>query len=326
MPADTFFWNHEATDGLRVAELVTFALGSGADARLWRYAMHDADTTLNEVVYRASAITRSSIRRTIETGKTSVTLTVPTSTPIVQDFIARQLGAPIHGQGYNVNGSRTSITIQRAHLNADGSVYDENRVASVFLGVMLGVSIDGAVTTIDCESLQTLFNRQVPVIPILRTCPWALFDYRCGLDPAEFEMLAYPTSQNTVTDPSKPVGLPYLFVTVDGAHDRPMDMSGGGDGVPDLEYFDGGSVHWTETVEGIEIPRWTGIIHADAAGFPNVGLILETPVPNTLPTSVILWPGDQKTSHVCRYRFNNFVHFGGFPALPERNPIIDGVL
>ncbi len=65
---------------------------------------------------------------------------------------------------------------------------------------------------------------------------------------------------------------------------------------------------------------------ADVSDYPTVILQTYQPLPVTaVGDAVTLIAGDQKTVAVCRDRFANVNHFGGFPRLPERNPLIQGV-
>lgn len=321
------FWASEATDGRTPVELYTFTIGSGSQARVWRFAAFTQDVTLRGLVYAASGIRRSDLRRTMETGKTTLELTMPRTTPIVEAWLDESVSPHLDGMTNFASGQFTTLTILRTHLDAAGVVVgttpDPNGAltAAIFLGSLVGMTIVGGTATITADSMQSLLDKPVPNIPIQRTCPWGLFDQRCGLDPADFVKTGTITAFTTETGSVVRNGMPKITVALAGAGLLP-ELNG----FPDLEYYNGGTVLWEEEIDGKTVRRKTGIHYAQIFGlWPNVLLTLETPIPETV-SEVSLWPGDQKSFNVCRYRFENNARFGGFPLIPDRNPMRDGLV
>ncbi len=323
MPLSSIFVGREQASGTRPVELITFALGSGSQARLWRYATSDVDVTFDGQVYRASAITRSATRQTAETGKTVTEFFMPRTTPIIVDWLANTAGGLPIGLTYDASGPRTTVMVLRVHVDADG-VPIGTESQPVFGGIFSGVDVEGAEASIACETLQTLFERPVPRIPIQRTCPWSLHDSRCMVKPEDFDALATVAGFGESEEAYRS-GLQTVTVTVDlpSMPQIPNDEEVEGD---DLTYWDGGTILWSEEIEGNTVSRRTSIHRADISDFPVLVLTVDTPLPVGLEENVVLLrPGDQKTWRVCRFRFDNARRFGGFPWLPERNPLREGM-
>ncbi len=306
------FYTREGTDGVRAVELVTLARGQGSTARVWRYATGDSDVTLNGLTYKASAVTRGPIQRSQESGRTTLQLTLATATPFVAEWLDRD---PLDARG------ATSITILRAHLDDAGAVETSGgqSTGARFLGTIVGLEVDSETTSVACEAVGTLLEQSIPRVPITRTCAWPVFGFRCGLNPDDWSYEAEVDAVGTVSDAgigAALTGAPTVTLTMTGA--APLLL-----GVDlDVHYFDAGQLLW---VDGARTVRMH-IASADLSAWPEVTAVLYEALPaGAVGDAVTLWPGCQKTVDICRDRFANVVHFGGFPRLPERNPLREGL-
>lgn len=307
------FYGREATDGVRAVELVTLARGQGSTARVWRYATGDSDVTLTGITYKASAISRGEIQRNQESGRTTLQLTMATATPFVAEWLARD---PLDSRG------TTAITILRVHLNDDGAVETSGgqSTGARFLGTVAGLEVDAETTAIACEGLGSLLEQSIPRVPITRTCAWPVFGHRCGLKPGDFDYAATITAVGVISEPgavgSGLSGSPTVMMTMTGS--APLLL-----GVDlDVHYFDGGVLTWVDGSRTVRLH----IASTDLSAWPAVTAVLYDALPaGAVADAVTLWPGCQKTVDICRDRFANVVHFGGFPRLPERNPLREGL-
>ncbi|GLC25059.1 baseplate hub protein [Roseisolibacter agri] len=308
------FLETEAANGVRVAECVTFTRGSGATARAWRYTTADQDVTVDGVTFRAAVWTRDAIRRTRETGKSTVTITCAHATQMVTDWLAAAVGPGAEPDAVREGAPVTAVRILRVHLSDAGVVIDR---AAVFQGMVAGLQTDGTTATIPCDGLQALFARQLPRLAIQKTCPWAFGDLRCGVDPLSMAVAATVDALGTAEQAADGGARATLTLDLDALPTRPS-----GEGTADdTTYWDGGALHFA--VDGV--PTRTYIERADVSDFPTVTLTLYAALPAALVgTTVHLTAGCDKTFASCLHRFANTRRFGGYPFLPERNPLIEG--
>jgi hypothetical protein len=320
------FSTRDATSGVRPVECVTFARGAGAHARVWHYTTADVDVTVNGVTYRASTFTRGPIRRTTETGKTRLELRCAAATPCVADW-RDDPWAPVP----------TSVSVLRVHVTAAGVPVSPLATAHVFSGTVEGVVLANGAAEVACAGLATALERELPQVVIAKTCPWALYGPRCGLDPADFQSTAViaavgtvggsafggpgllygaqPEVTLTMDDPSAPT-LNDTYTDPDTGEVLPAST--------DARRFDGGTFLWTDPATGRD--RRTAILTADLAAWPAVTLVLYEAVPaGAVGDAATVWAGCEKTLAVCKGRFANDARFGGFPFLPERSPLVDGL-
>ncbi len=305
------FYGREATSGVRVVELVTFTRGQGSTARVWRYCTGDADVTVSGLVYRASTLTRGPIQRNQTSARTNVRVTLATETPFVREWIDTDvLDAP----------GVAAVTILRAHI-ADAGTIDTTGgepTAAIFLGTVTGLSIEQDTTTVECAALGAALETAVPRIPILRSCAWSLYGTQCGEDPVDSAYTA------TIDDVGSVVGTtlantPTVTLTMDGT--LPTVLLDG-DTVDDLTYFDTGVLLWIDGTRTVRVH----IASADLTAWPEVTLNLFQPLPEaSVGDEVTLWAGCTKTVEICHARFANVNRFGGFPRMPDKNPLIQGL-
>ncbi len=311
------FLVREGADGTRAVDLITLSRGSGVLARVWRYATLDTDVTVSGLTYRASTMQCGTISREQTSGRATLQITTATATEVVAEWQAVSALDPVGPIG---------VTVLRAHVTSAGAVETTGETTwARFLGTVSGMEISGAETVLSCEALANqLATRTVPRVPILTTCPWAVYGHRCGVNPTSVAESGTVTAVGVAAPGSPDLGLyggtPTVTITM--ATSAPLLL-----GVdPDLERFNGGVLVWSRTTpDGPSVSR-IHIMQASVNTWPTLTCVLYTDLGSAaVGQTVSLWPGCQKTIEICFARFNNKARFGGFPGLPDRNPLLRGL-
>lgn len=126
-----------------------------------------------------------------------------------------------------------------------------------------------------------------------RTCRWALGDAFCGVSLASLTVSAATVS------------------SVSAAR-RTIVTSLSGGGFAD-NYFAGGLVTWhasNSNNPGVQ----SEVKSSTAAG--QLELQLRTPFDILVGDEFSIYPGCNKTPEQCKTKFNNWINYGGFPAIP----------
>lgn len=179
----------------------------------------------------------------------------------------------------------TGLTIYRSHEQ----LADET--AAVFKGRVLSVRRPGRRVVLRCESVFSTLRRAGVRRRYQRLCPHPLYAGLCRLDIAGFLVSATA---------SAPAG---LTLEVDAA------------GSADPGTYTGGVLRF-------------GGIDADIAGHDGTTLTLAEPFPELLAeiaasgtAAVAIAPGCDRRVATCKTRFANLANFGGFPDMPQDNPL-----
>ena len=170
------------------------------------------------------------------------------------------------------------------------AVYRSHRGASdvqtLVIGQVSALTLEGAEAKLLCTPVQALFTRTVPRVAIQRTCPWMLYDVNCGLAAPAFTFAASVTAVNG------------LLVTV-----------------ADAPNLGAGSSYYLAGVLTL------GEARAFIVGQNAAVLQLMAPLTGLASGAAVqLIAGCDRTAATCQGRFGNIANFGGFPALPKRNP------
>jgi len=183
-----------------------------------------------------------------------------------------------------------SVTVQQVH-RGDGEH------VNVFTGYVAGVSFEGPKATITClPRLAVASRRRVPWQTYQAGCNWQWSSVGCGVDKADFQRGPYTL---VVNPPIMLDGLATasgLTLRIGGAH-ADGDLSNG----------------WVSRVSDGD----TRFIEQNVGGL----LTLQSPFPNyAAGETFVVYPGCRRTEEDCEKRFNNLVHFLGWPRLPTLNP------
>lgn len=178
--------------------------------------------------------------------------------------------------------TKISVIIRRYHE-------DDSEVVSLWQGRVINVEQKESTASIVCESSYTSLNR-----PTLRrlyqtSCPHLLYGPICTVTNTSYQIDA-TISIISGTSISAPEYGPYAS-----------------------PHFVGGYVEHTK--EGIIVRRF---IINQVSNIIQLNLPLyQAEVGDTLVT----FPGCDHTLNTCKDKFNNVVNYGGFPWIPQKNPM-----
>ena len=181
------------------------------------------------------------------------------------------------------------LTVRRIHASdADPSV--------TFVGRVLNVEFSENEATILCQSVQSSLRR-----PGLRrlyqtTCPHVLYGDHCAVSRIEFDTVAVLSGVSGLDLTSAS-----FIISIDPTYDP--------------TWFEGGYVEVSQA--GVVSTRFiTG--HDNGTGT----LTLNLPLPNlSVGDTVTAFPGCDHGNTTCRAKFDNLDNYGGFPFIPEKNPM-----
>ena len=172
------------------------------------------------------------------------------------------------------------VLVERTHTGAIDAP------AVVFRGQIAQCVFEGAKAKMTCVPTKRAVSRTIPVILVQNLCTNTLYDQRCLVDPAAFDVAGNITVVSGVN------------VTVPG-HGKPDD------------YFSGGTL----TAPGLPeatIRKQTGNVFSLLY---NYGF--------TVGMAVVLLPGCDKRFSTCIAKFANSTHYQGFPNMPQIDPFVD---
>lgn len=189
----------------------------------------------------------------------------------------------------------TTVTVFRGHVgdvDADFQFYWKGRVA--------GCSATGDTVTISCENVWTSMRRPGLRARYQRTCRHPLYSAKCGVNDYDFASVV------TVT------GVSGTTVTLDN-----LDSTVSDDG-----WFTGGTLE-TSTGELRYISKHEGLTLT--LMYALASLSEEVNDGSAGQTTVTLYPGCDHTLTTCISKFANEENFGGFQAMPSKNPFGNNV-
>ena len=186
----------------------------------------------------------------------------------------------------SLTGDTTSVTLRIGRRDNWGDYWWLS--GTRWMGRVLGVEIADDLARIRCESAQVSLKRIGLRRLYSRKCSHVLYSTACGASP--------------ITDGAYVVEVYGRNVDLDGG--VPGSVSGG---------LAGG---WLQTPDGAR-----HMIIGDYGG----GVELLYPVAIEPGTEVLLTVGCDHSTATCAARFNNLDNYGGFPAIPVKNPFSTGV-
>jgi len=182
----------------------------------------------------------------------------------------------------------TTLTVYRTH-------FDDAEAVVYWKGSVIDTSITCDVMTFECESIFRRLRRIGAAPSWSKTCRHVLFGTGCRLQAADFDETV------TVTDVAGNGAI--LTVTEAVGHD---DMVGGTFEAPD------GTIRMViahdATAGTVTLMRRTRSLVADLAGSPG-------------GFSATYYPGCDKSFETCRDVYGNDANFGGWPCMPDLNPM-----
>lgn len=168
----------------RPIELYEFSLGGTP----FRYTSAEDEITIGVDVYTPIAISRSKIEQGSDQNNRTLTVTMPTSMTLPQQYISVPPGVKV------------SLNIFRYQRN-ETPAFDTQVLQ--FKGRVQSVKFpnDGHSAAFAIRSIETALNRNVPRMTFSGMCPLILYGNRCGATATNFDHLGVATSisGNTIT-------------------------------------------------------------------------------------------------------------------------------
>ncbi|WP_424931887.1 phage BR0599 family protein [Amaricoccus macauensis] len=175
----------------------------------------------------------------------------------------------------------TTLTIFRGHEQLP------DEVVAHWKGRVIGAEVEGARITLTCESVFSTLRRTGVRAKYQRICRHALYGSGCGLD-----IEAHLTTASVTALAGRDLTVPEAA------------------GQPDGWYRAG-------------VLRF-GASHGFIVEHAGATLRLSAPMPELveaeLPAAAAIAPGCDLRMATCQAKFANLPNFGGFPAIPGRNP------
>ena len=175
------------------------------------------------------------------------------------------------------------LLIERTHPGA------VDAPALVFRGQVATCQFSGGTAKLTCIPTRQALQRMIPTVMVQSLCPNTLYDQRCLVNPASFQVTGLSITVISGTT-----------VTVPG-HGKP-------DG-----YFSGGTLT-QGALPPVTIREQTGNVFRLLY---NYGL--------TVAGGVTLLPGCDKKYSTCGLKFVNTTHFQVFPNMPVIDPFVDAI-
>jgi len=237
---------------------------------VWRYTNQPAAVTYSGQEYTPATIAHEQIAQQAGSVGASTSIEVADDNPLAVALLAGLSSRPVQ------------VTIREIHRDDP-----DQQPATVFVGLVTGVSVDGGKATLPCGSRYALASkRRVPWLTYQAGCNWEWGGTGCGVDRTAYRV-------SVTLAPEDQEG---RAITVAAAASY-------ADG-----YFSSG---WIERVDTGET-RFVELHVGD-------NLLLAAPWAD-VAGGYYLFPGCQKNEAYCAGVFNNLVHYLGFPRLPSLNP------
>lgn len=263
----TFEAYESSVQDSRPVELYSFSKGV---VRL-NYTSADLPIAVPPYTYEHAAIERTSFDETSEIARANVTITAP------QDFDPSLWFSPYPPSEV------VELSIMR--LQRDDP---DQEVQTLWIGRVLSVTWEGAVSKLKCESFLTSMRRPGLRRKYQRACPHQLYGVACGVASISFR------SDATITG-------------VAGATVNAAALAAHGDG-----YYAGGYLEWQSGTRTERRAIRSQVADAAVLSHPIVGL--------SVGATVRIFAGCAHSATVCAGTFSNLANYGGFLHIPKENP------
>jgi uncharacterized phage protein (TIGR02218 family) len=182
---------------------------------------------------------------------------------------------------------------------------DPDTVTTIFTGRVGPPKDKGESLIAKCETFGALLKRKVTRMMISPRCNHQLFDANCRVTMGFYKTSAVITANNSGEYP------PTIVVTLDA--DTAQRQA--------TDFFAQG---WIENRGGVEFEIRTVLASSYDAGALTLTLNLGLQHAE-VGDRISLTPGCDGLATSCVAKFNNFVNFGGFPAVPNKNLALKSV-
>lgn len=259
-------------------------------SELWRFTGRATDWIStggdgSQITWQAAAVAHGDVVQTSDLERGRLELTWPLSHPFARRFLAPLGDDPV------------TLTILRGHEQVLGET------VAHWKGRIVGAEVEEARIVLQAESIFSTLRRSGMRAKYQRLCRHALYARGCGLD-----LALYWQTGTAAAVAGTAVTIPEAAAYAEG-------------------WFRGGVLRFG-SVLGF-VTDQDGPVLTLARPIPQLAAALAAPAldPETgapLPVPVDLAPGCDLRAATCAAKFGNLVNFGGFPAIPGRNPFGGG--
>jgi hypothetical protein len=202
------------------------------------------------------------------------------------DITLRRGAGPV--QGYVAGRPPELVWVSITRFSRDLAMAAGN-ANTIFVGHVTQYQVTGAAVTVHCVGFQAFLKRQLQRFRFQATCNWSLFDSRCGLSAESYAVT------KTVTV--------YTRENRNTLANSDFDWYGN-------DYFELGRV----LANGRSY-----LVASHKGSFLTMRYpILDIETGDT----VTVYPGCNGNLETCINKFSNETNFGGFPFIPDDNPVL----
>ena len=260
----------------------------------WRYTNFAANVASGNQLYSAFPMQHGSLTRSgkLDGGTVEITAEYSADHPFSLFLpvpFSRQLNVEIYETTY---GAPEAVT-------------------KIFTGIVLSAPEKDGKIIAPCSNFGFLLKRKVPGWMIGGTCPYCVFDVNCKLNRARYE------TSGTIDSYESDWSAPTATVVLAFPDARQFDLwqSPG--------YFDGG---FLQTGFGTKFEEREIISSSVDDDTKNLIFVLNAPLFKAGADQwVQLIPGCDGLPSTCKTKYRNYPNFGGFPAIPTKNPTLDSI-
>lgn len=281
---------------MTIADLYTFSIrkakwvssGSNMDLQIYDanyyYSSLDIDTVYNGNNYKSTdlLIERSKIKTVIGVEVDTLNLNIYASSNMVMEGFAFIQAAA----GGVLDGA--SVVMDRAYLDSNRNVIG---TTNMFTGQVAQVQVSRSMASVQVKSDLDLLNIQMPRNLYQSGCQHSVYDAGCGVSRAgKSAISAVKEGSASVITPNSLMG--------------------------SVGYWDLGSIIFTSgKLSGMmrTISSWDGA---------HLNLVLPLPGAPDIGDTFLVYPGCDKTQATCQSKFNNVMHFKGFPYIPAPETVV----
>jgi len=175
-------------------------------------------------------------------------------------------------------------------IGFDRNEINEENYCILWTGRLMSCQWEELTCTFFCESLLTMFKRPALKKHYQLTCPYTLYGSACGLNKDLYKYEGIVTSINHAT----------------------IEINIGS--TPNDNFFNGGFLQY-ESPTGVPYFRYI------KSQIGNTLILNQVPYDLSINDTIYCYPGCDHTMNTCKDKFDNLPNFGGFPWIPQLNPM-----
>lgn len=257
----------------------------------WFYTSFASDVISADELYKSAAITHGNLKQSTSFQAEALEIRAAFS----QDhplslYLPFPLSKPIHVEVFSARMS------------------DPEDRTLLFSGTVRKVSDNGQYLTAQCDSFLSILSQRIPAMLIKKDCDYQLFEQRtCKAIQAQFQSLGEITA---IDNDAQPPTVEMNLLVPTG---------------PKLaaDYFAQG---WLETGRKLNYEERTIFRSTWDAGASRLTLIINGPLIHAqVGQQIFINPGCDGLAQTCKDKFDNFIHFPGFIAVPKNNPNLTAI-